>query len=92
MGLAGIFKNCAFLKKSDSLKLAFGCALVGIFRYTAHVISGIFAFEAYAKGQNPVLFSLAYNLYVLVDIALVIGVAYLLLSSKSINQEFVKIR
>ena len=86
VGLAGIFKNCALFKQNTRLKLGLGCASVGIFRYTAHVLSGVFAFEAYAKGQNPVLFSLGYNLYVLVDIALVIALA-LILCSKKVTKE-----
>lgn len=91
IGLAGIFRNLDNIKKTP-VKLALGCAVVGLFRYTAHVLSGIFAFEAYAKGQNAVVFSLVYNLYVIADIALVIGVAYLLLSSKSFAKELGKTR
>ena len=77
VGLAGIFRNVNCIK-NPQMKLALGCSVVGIFRYTAHVLSGIFAFEAYASGQNPVWFSLGYNLYVLLDIALVIAVAVIL--------------
>ena len=81
VGLAGIFRNVDCIK-NPQVKLGLGCAVVGTFRYTAHVLSGIFAFEAYAAGQNPVLFSLGYNLYVLLDIALVIAVAVIVTKSK----------
>ena len=77
VGLAGIFRHVDYIKKPQ-VKLGLGCAIVGLSRYTAHVLSGIFAFEAYAEGQNAVLFSLGYNLYVLFDIALVFAVAVIL--------------
>ena len=92
VGLAGIFRNAKLNAKNPRLALSLGCGIVGIFRYTAHVLSGIFAFEAYANGQNALLFSLAYNVYVLFDIALVIAVVLLVLSSKTLTKELVKIR
>ena len=92
VGLAGIFKWSKINDKAPRLAFSLGCGAVGLFRYIAHTLSGIFAFEAYAKGQNAVLFSLGYNLYVLVDIALVIAVGTLILSSKSLLKELAKIR
>jgi thiamine transporter len=92
VGLAGIFKSSKINDKAPRLAFSLGCGAVGLFRYIAHTLSGIFAFETYAKGQNAVLFSLGYNLYVLVDIALVIAVGILILSSKSLLKELAKIR
>lgn len=92
VGLAGIFRNAKLNRSNPRLAFSLGCGAVGLFRYTAHVLSGIFAFEAYAKGQNVVAFSLAYNLYVLVDIALVVVVAFALSSSKTFTKELVKIK
>lgn len=92
VGLAGIFKSTKLNRSSPRVALSLGCGVVGIFRYTAHVLSGIFAFEAYAKGQNAVAFSLAYNFYVLIDIALVIAVVLLVFSSKSLTKELLKTR
>jgi thiamine transporter len=92
VGLAGIFKSSKINDKAPRLAFSLGCGAVGLFRYIAHTLSGIFAFEAYAKGQNAVLFSLGYNLYVLVDIALVIAVGALILSSKSLTKELTKAR
>ena len=89
VGLAGIFRATK-AKNNHRLAFSLGCGAVGLFRYTAHTLSGIFAFEAYAKGQNAVAFSLVYNLYVLLDIALVIAVALLIFSSKSLTKEFLK--
>ncbi|MBR2341252.1 MAG: energy-coupled thiamine transporter ThiT [Clostridia bacterium] len=87
VGLAGLFKESKLNRSNPRLAFSLGCGFVGIFRYTAHVLSGIFAFEAYAKGQNAVLFSLAYNVYVLVDIALVIAAAIAVSSSKTFTKE-----
>lgn len=91
IGLAGIFKNSKALKGNSVLEFSLGAAFVGTLRFIAHVLSGTFAFEAYAEGQNPFLYSLVYNSYVFVDIALVVVVGVLLFSSKAFSIELKRI-
>ena len=60
----------------------------------SQMISGVFAFGAYAmdKGATSFLpFSAAYNSYVFIDIALVIVVGLALFSSKSFKKELAKL-
>ena len=60
--------------------------MAGALRFLAHVLSGVFAFGAYAldAGQsNFWAYSLAYNSFVFVDIALVIVAGAIVLSSKA---------
>lgn len=91
IGLAGIFKNAKALEQKPALAFSLGAAFVGTLRFVAHVLSGTFAFEAYAKGQNPFLYSLVYNSYVFIDIALVVVVGVLLFSSKAFFVELKRI-
>ena len=82
-GLAGTFRNGKGLEKLPQLKFAFGAATAGILRFICHVLSGVFAFEAYAKGQNAWAYSLIYNLYVFIDMALVVVAGAFVLTSKA---------
>ncbi len=69
LGFAGVFKN----------KILPGMAVAGILRYAAHVASGaIFFAAAYAApGQNFLVYSLIYNLFALVDLAICMIIAAL---------------
>ncbi len=85
IGLSGIFTGVRPLDKVPQLKFAFGAAVASVLRYTAHVFSGVFAFSAYAQGSgmSPWIYSLAYNSFVFVDIAIVIAAGVLIFSSRS---------
>lgn len=90
-GLAGVLKNVNI--KSPQLKFALSALIGGAMRYVSHVLSGAFAFGAYALdagASNAFTYSLAYNSFVFVDIALVIVAGALLLSSKSFTNEMKK--
>lgn len=82
-GLAGSFKKIKQLDKLPQIKFALGAVVAGALRFIAHVFSGVFAFGADAGGQNLWVYSLAYNSFVFVDIAIVIAAGALILSSKS---------
>ena len=87
-GFAGVLKNVNM--KSPQLKFALSALIGGAMRYVAHVLSGAFAFGAYALdagASNVFTYSLAYNSFVFVDIALVIIAGVLLLSSKAFVSE-----
>lgn len=87
-GFAGVLKNANM--KSPQLKFALSALIGGAMRYVAHVLSGAFAFGAYALdagASNVFAYSLAYNSFVFVDIALVIIAGVLLLSSKAFVAE-----
>lgn len=83
-GLAGLFKDVKLFEKRPPLCFGIGAALAGTLRFVCHVLSGVFAFEAYAEGQNAWLYSLAYNSYVFVDAALVIVASVFALSSRAL--------
>lgn len=83
VGVAGLFRSLPTFKKVPQVKFAIGATVAGALRFICHVLSGALAFEAYAKGQNAWAYSLVYNSYVFIDVALVIAVGIFALSSKS---------
>lgn len=89
-GLAGCLTYLDAFEKLPQLKFALGAVIGAAFRFFSHVLSGVFAFGAYAKdtgATNLWAYSLAYNSVVFVDIALVIVAGIILFSSKSFNSQ-----
>lgn len=76
LGLAGWARECKLCGKHEWASLLVGGVTAVLLRYASHVISGIFAFAAYAEeGYTAVAWGFLYNTFVLVDgaIALVAG-------------------
>ncbi len=85
IGLAGIFANNKIFEKIPQLQFALGAIIAGLCRFVMHFFSGVFAFGAFAGGENVYLYSLGYQAgYVLPDIAIVVVVGILLFSSPSV--------
>lgn len=91
IGLAGIFANVTKLETLPQLTFVLGGVFAGCMRFFSHVLSGVFAFSAYAEGLNPWVYSLAYNSFVFVDIAIVLVVGTIVFSSKAFVKEMKKI-
>ena len=92
-GLAGCLTYTNIFKKLPQLKFTIGALIGAALRFIAHVLSGVFAFGAYAKdagAASALAYSLTYNLVVLIDVALVIIVGIMLFSSESFNKELGK--
>lgn len=81
----GAFANVKALKNYPQVKFVLGAAIAGIGRYVSHVISGIFAFSAYAAdaGMAAVPYSFIYNAFVFGDIVIAIIAGVILFSSKT---------
>ena len=93
ISMSGLFTDLKVLENLPALKFALGATLTAVFRYASHVISGMFAFGAYAVSDgatNFLIYSLAYNSYVFIDIALVIIAGIGLFSSKTFVKELIK--
>ena len=92
---AGVFTDLNLFNRSEPLRFALSALLAGTFRYVCHVLSGVFAFGAYAidaGATNLFTFSVVYNSYVFVDVALVIIAGAILLSSKAFSKELGKLK
>ncbi|MDE7257012.1 MAG: energy-coupled thiamine transporter ThiT [Clostridia bacterium] len=90
VGFAGVFGNIKALDKVPQVKFTLGAILAGILRFVCHVLSGVYAFGAYAvdKGySNFWIYSTAYNSFVFVDLVLVIVAGALLFTSKAFNKQ-----
>lgn len=85
LGLAGIAKNFKFLKGNMISELVVGMTISVLFRYAAHVISGYFVFYTWSTMDNPLVYSIAYNSFTMVDLAIDIVAGVLLFSSKSMR-------
>ncbi len=91
-GLAGLFQPVKRLGKLPQISFALGAIIASSLRFACHVLSGVFAFEAYAIGQNVWTYSLIYNSYVFIDIVLVVGAGIFVLSSKAFVKTIAKVR
>ncbi len=90
LGFAGVLSGTKFLSKVPAVKFIISAIIAGSFRYIAHVLSGVFAFGAYADIENLWLYSLGYNVFVFVDVALVLVIGAALLSQSLLNTEMKK--
>ena len=91
---AGLLTDLDLLNKLPQVKFGLSAALGGALRFLCHVLSGVFAFGAYAVdagATNFWIYSLAYNSYVFIDIALVIAAGCVILSSKAFNRQIEKL-
>ena len=87
---AGVLKDLNILNYNPRLKFSLSALIAGCMRFFCHVLSGVFAFGAYAidaGATNFWTYSLLYNLYVFIDVALVIVVGFILLSSKTMVRQ-----
>lgn len=90
VAFAGIFRNVKALDKLPQVKFVLGAIVAGALRFFAHVLSGVFAFGAYAMDAGVTNFwaySTAYNSFVFVDLILVVVVGALLFTSKTFNKQ-----
>ena len=96
LGLAGIAKNFKFLKGNMIAEVMVGMVVAVLFRYAAHVVSGYFLWSTMATDSSlamnaPLLYSLAYNSFTLVDLAIDIVAAALIFSAKSMRNAVAKV-
>lgn len=82
IGFSGLFAGMDAVKLPQ-IRFALGAIVATLLRFVSHVLSGAFAFEAYAGGANVWMYSLAYNSFVFVDIAPVLVAGVFVFSSPS---------
>lgn len=87
IGLAGIGKGVPIFKGKMLAELAFGTTIAVTFRYIAHLLSGYFVFSSWAwEGFGALAYSAVYNLFVFVDLAVVLVAAAAMLSSSQVRR------
>lgn len=89
IGLVGIFKNLKPFINKPVVSFIIGATLSVLFRYLAHTISGYYVFSSWAwEGWAPLAYSLVYNLYCFVDLAVLLVPAIFALKSTSFKKQF----
>ena len=91
---AGLFTDLKLFENLPQLRFGLSALVAGAMRFVCHVLSGVFAFGAYANdagATNHLTYSLVYNAYVFIDIALVIVAGIFILSSKSTAKQLTSI-
>lgn len=87
IGLAGIAKNVKFAKNPLS-KFIFGASIACLGRYVAHFLSGYYVFSSWKmEGYTALSWSIVYNLFIVVELAIILVVGCLMFSSKSFIKE-----
>lgn len=86
LGVCGIAKNFNFTKGAtlnEIIKFFVGaCIAVGL-RYLSHVLSGYYVFYSWKwEGYSALTYSLVYNIFVFVDLAIILIVGGAIFSSK----------
>ena len=71
------------MDKVPQVKFALGAIVACSFRFVTHLLSGVFAFAAYAGEMNALVYSLSYNSFVFVDMLITIVAGVLVFSSKN---------
>ncbi len=88
IGLSGMFAKVKAFEKLPQVAFLLGGLFAGVMRFISHVLSGVFAFPS--TDMSPWLFSLAYNSFVFVDIAIVLIAGVIVFSSKAFINELNK--
>ncbi len=93
IGISGMFATARKLDKLPQVQFALGAIVGSVFRYLSHLFSGVFAFAD--LGADPAgawIYSLSYNSFVFVDIAIAIAAGIILFSSKAFVKQARKFR
>lgn len=92
IGLAGAFANLKTFENIPQISFLLGGILAGSIRFVSHVLSGVFAFAStFAGDLDSWLYSLGYNSFVFIDLAIVLAIGVIVFSSKAFSKELNKI-
>lgn len=87
IGLAGLARNFKFLKGNVFAEFTVGATIAVLLRYVSHFLSGYFVFSSWRmEGYTPLTWSLVYNLFTIADLAIVLAVGLVALSSKTVRR------
>lgn len=95
IGVAGISRKIKLLKGNVMAEFAVGALIAGVLRYLAHALSGFYVFYHYIESRTVgamLAYAFGYNSFVLVDIALVIAVGVLALSTKALRRTIAEVQ
>ena len=88
IGLTGMFSKVKAFEKIPQVAFLLGGLLASSMRFVSHVFSGVYAFPS--TEMSPWVWSLIYNSFVFVDIAIVLVAGIIVFSSKAFIKEINK--
>lgn len=91
-GLAGVFARLKPLEKLPQVQFALGAVAATVLRFASHVLAGVFAFSEYSTLDNVWAYSMAYNSFVFVDIAITVIAGAIIFSVKSFAAQVKRIQ
>lgn len=91
-GLAGVFARLKPLDKLPQVQFALGAVAATVLRFASHVLAGVFAFSEYSTLDNVWAYSMAYNSFVFVDIAITVIAGAIIFSVKSFAAQVKRIQ
>lgn len=91
-GLAGVFARLKPLEKLPQVQFALGAVAATVLRFASHVLAGVFAFSEYSTLDNVWAYSMAYNSFVFVDIAITVVAGAIIFSVKSFAAQVKRIQ
>lgn len=87
LGVAGIARKIPFVKGKMLAEFAVGATIAIVLRYFAHVVSGYYVFSSWAmEGYTAVSWAFVYNMFVFADLAIVLVIGLLALSTKTLRR------
>lgn len=87
----GVFRFKGKLQRFNQMFGFLSGALIAVIgRFICHVLSGIFAFTSYGNINAALAYSLGYNSFAFIDLAIVLGVGIVLFLSKAFTTQMAK--
>lgn len=92
LGVAGIARKIPGIKGHVLAEFTVGALIAGLLRYFSHVVSGYYVFSSWAlEGYTAVSWAFVYNAFVFADIAIVLAVGLLALSTKTLRRAIAQV-
>lgn len=93
LGVAGIARKIPFVKGHILAEFTVGALIAGLLRYFTHVVSGYYVFSSWAmEGYSAAGWAFVYNAFVFADIAIVLAVGLVALSTKTVRRLIAEVR
>ena len=93
LGVAGIARKIPFVKGKMLAEFAVGASIAIVLRYFSHVVSGYYVFSSWAmEGYTAVSWAFVYNMFVFADLAIVLVIGVLALSTKTLRRTIIEVQ
>ena len=93
LGVAGIARKIPYIKGKMLAEFAVGATVAIVLRYFSHVVSGYYVFSSWKmEGYTAVSWAFVYNAFVFADLAIVLVVGLLALSTKTLRRTIMDVQ